>query len=290
MRLKRKNLLDARMGSGFAKQSEKRIKPRMIVGAVFLLAIPMIATSLASQVTINGSQGGAVEFGQGNQTAIACDTFMQTGVGEIWSSSQLNFIVDTITVTNLDVNSANLTSTISNQGCGLKTIKVALYDTSSVQTAIGADSSTAVSLNLPTSDGAITPLTGNLGGSTNITASLINSTETVTAVTTVTTNTSVTYTYTATSYASTYPMAVGDYVTITGTTGCNYSGAYVSAVTAVSGGSGTFTINQSSTSGCSTASGLSAKVYGKGVVQFTLPASTLNFLATRVGRVSLESQ
>jgi hypothetical protein len=262
----------------------------MLFGAIFLLAIPLVATTFAAQVTISGTQGGAIEFGQGNQAAVACDTSIQTSVGEIWSSAQTNFIVDTVTLMNLDVNSGSLSSTISNQGCGLKTLKVALYDTSSVQTAIGADSSTLVSFGVPTTDGSITPLTGNLGGSTNISATLINSTETITAVSAVNSDTSVTYTYSATSYASTYPMAVGDYVTITGTTGCNYSGAYVSAVTAVSGGSGTFTVNQSSTSGCATASGLNAKVYGKGVIQFTLPATTLNFVATRVGRVSLESQ
>lgn len=290
MRVRKRNLLEGRMDADFASTPRTRFKPRMLFGAIFLLAIPLVATTFAAQVTISGTQGGAIEFGQGNQAAVACDTSIQTSVGEIWSSAQTNFIVDTVTLMNLDVNSGSLSSTISNQGCGLKTLKVALYDTSSVQTAIGADSSTLVSFGVPTTDGSITPLTGNLGGSTNISATLINSTETITAVSAVNSDTSVTYTYSATSYASTYPMAVGDYVTITGTTGCNYSGAYVSAVTAVSGGSGTFTVNQSSTSGCATASGLNAKVYGKGVIQFTLPATTLNFVATRVGRVSLESQ
>jgi len=283
MRMRKRNLLDDRMGGDFASTPRRKIKPRMIFGAIFLLAIPLIATSFASQVTISGTQGGAIEFGQGNQATVACDTAIQTSVGEIWSTAQTNFVVDTVTLTNLDVNSGSLTSTTSNQGCGLKTLKVSLYDTSSVQTAIGADSSTAISFTVPTSDGSVTPLTGNLGGSTSITASLINSSETVTAVTN--NSTSLTYTYTPTSYATTYPFAVGDYVTITGATGCNYSGAYVSAVA-----TNQFTINGVTTTGCTTGSGISGKVYGKGVIQLTLPASTINLLATRVGRVSLESQ
>jgi len=284
VRMRKDSLIDQRMGRRFGG-GRRRYSPKVIAGAVLLLAVPLVATSLASQVTINGTQGGAIEFGQGNQIAIACDTSIQTSVGEIWSSSQTNFIVDTITLTNLDVNGGNQTTTVSNVGCGGKSVKVALYDTSSAQTAIGADSSTAVSFTVPTSDTSTITLTGNLGGSHNITATLINSKATVTAVTTINTNASVVYTYTPGSYATTYPLSVGDYVTVTGTTGCNFAGAYVSAVTA-----STFTINASSTAGCTnTASGLSASVFGKGVIQLTLPASTINLLATRVSRVSLET-
>ena len=283
MRMRKDSLIDQRMGRRFGG-GRRRYSPKVIAGAVLLLAIPLVATSLASQVTINGTEGGAIEFGQGNQITLACDTSIQTSVGEIWSSSVTNFIIDTITLTNLDVNNNYQTGTVSNQGCGGKSLKVALYDTSSVQTAIGQDGSTYVSFAVPTSDQSITPLTGSAGGANNISASLINSKVTVTS--TSVSGSAITYTYTSNSYTTTYPFVVGDYVTITGFTstssGCNYAVALVSAI-----GSGTFTITQSGTT-CITNS-QSTSAFGKGVIQLTLPASSLNFYATRVGRVSLES-
>lgn len=259
------------------------MKPRVIIGSAFLIAIPLVATTFASQVTIQGAHGGAIEFGQGNQKTIVCDQYIQTAIGESWNTSPApDFYVDKIFLTNLDVNSLFLNSTTSNQGCGSKTLKVGLYNLSDTPATIGADSSTIVSFTVPVEDQSISPLTGNLGGSHNITASLVNSSETITAVTN--NGTTLTYTYTPTAYATTYPMAVGDYLTISGTTGCNYAGAHVSAIS-----SGTFTIDGITTTGCSNATGLTAKVYGKGVIQLNLPASTIHLVATSVGRVSLES-
>jgi hypothetical protein len=145
------------------------------MGAVFLLAIPLVATSLASQVTISGNaSNGAIEFGQGNQVTVACDTSIQTSVGEIWSSSQTNFIVDTITLSGFN-NQSNLSATTSNQGCGGKTLKVSLFNTSNVQTPIGSDNSTIVSFVVPTSDGSLGTITGNGGGSNGVTGTISGS-------------------------------------------------------------------------------------------------------------------
>jgi len=172
--MNRRNLLDSRMSGGFIGRRRK-IKPQLIMGAVFLLAIPLVATSLASQVTISGNaSNGAIEFGQGNQVTVACDTSIQTSVGEIWSSSQTNFIVDTITLSGLN-NQTNLSATTSNQGCGGKTLKVSLFNTSNVQTPIGSDSSTVVSFVVPTSDGSLGTISGNGGGSNGVTGSISGS-------------------------------------------------------------------------------------------------------------------
>ena len=284
MRMKKRALLDDRVSSEFGSR-KRHMRPRLIVGATFLIAIPLVTTTFASQVTITGTQGGAIEFGQGNQKTIVCDQYINTSVGESWSASPSpDFYVDSIILTNLDVNSLHLNSATSNQGCGGKTLKVGLYDSSDTPAKIGADDSTLISFTVPDAgpDPQSLSLTGNLGGSHNITASLVNSSETITAVTN--NGTTLTYTYTPTAYATTYPMAVGDYLTISGTTGCNYAGAHVSAIS-----SGTFTIDGITTTGCSDATGLTAKVYGKGVIQLNLPASTIHLVATSVGRVSLES-
>jgi hypothetical protein len=282
MRIKKRSLLTGLVSGNFAYRS-RRIRPRIIIGSTLLLAIPLVATTFASQVTIQGAHGGAIEFGQGNQKTIVCDQYIQTAVGESWyTSPSPDFYVDKIFLTNLDVNSLFLNSATSNQGCGSKTLKVGLYNLSDSPAIIGADSSTVVSFTVPSVDQSISSLSGNLGGSHNITASLFNSSEAVTAVTK--SGNTLTYTYTPTSYATTYPLAVGDYVTISGTTGCDYAGAHISAI-----GSGTFTIDGITTTGCANATGLAAKVYGKGVIQLNLPASTIQLAATSVGRVSLES-
>lgn len=285
MRVRKRNLLEGRMDAGFASTPRKKIKMRVIFGSILLMVIPLLATTFASQVTIQGAAGGAIEFGQGNQKTIVCDQYIQTAIGESWNTSPApDFYVDKIFLTNLDVNSLFLNSTTSNQGCGSKTLKVGLYNLSDAPATIGADNSTLISFTVPDAgpDPQSLSLTGNLGGSHNITASLVNSSETITAVTN--NGTTLTYTYTPTAYATTYPMAVGDYLTISGTTGCNYAGAHVSAIS-----SGTFTIDGITTTGCSNATGLTAKVYGKGVIQLNLPASTIHLVATSVGRVSLES-
>ena len=282
MRMKKRSLLTDRVSGNFGSRN-RRMRPRVIIGSAFLIAIPLVATTFASQVTIEGAHGGAIEFGQGNQKTIVCDQYIQTAVGESWNASPSpDFYVDKIYLTNLDVNRLNLNSTTSNQGCGDKTLKVGLYNLSDAPAIIGADSSTIVSFTVPVVDQSISPLTGNLGESHNVTASLVNSSETVTAVTN--NGTTLTYTYTPTSYANTYPLVKDDYVTISGTTGCNYSGAHVSTADGT-----TFTIDGITTTGCSNASGLTAKVYGKGVIQLNLPASTIHLAATTVGRVSLES-
>jgi len=282
MRMKKRALLDDRVSSEFGSR-KRHMRPRLFVGATFLIAIPLVATTFASQVTIKGTQGGAIEFGQGNQKTIVCDQYINTSVGESWSASPSpDFYTDSIILTNLDVNSLYLNSATSNQGCGSKTLKVGLYDSSDAPSVIGADTSTLISFNVPNTDGTITPLVSNQGGSHNITAVLNNSSEPVTAVTK--SGDTLTYTYTPTTYATNFPITVGDYLTISGTTGCNYAGAHVSAIS-----SGTFTIDGITTTGCSNATGLTAKVYGKGVIQLNLPASTIHLAATSVGRVSLES-
>jgi hypothetical protein len=282
MRVKKRALLDDRVSGEFASRT-RRIRPRLIIGATFLIAIPLVATTFASQVTIKGAQGGAIEFGQGNQKTIVCDQYIQTSVGESWNTSPTpDFYVNKIILTNLDVNSLNLNSTTSNQGCGSKNLKVGLYDTSDSPLAIGDHSTTLVSFLVPTTDQVVSPLVGNGTDSHNITAELVNASNPVTAVTSKT-ETTVTYTY---SPSADYPIKIDDWVTISGTPNCNYAGAHVSDK-----GATFFKIDGISTTGngCSTGSGLEAKVYGKGVLSINLAGTSTQLSATSVGRISLES-
>ena len=297
MRMKKRALLDDRVAADFGSR-RRRLRPRIVIGAAFLISIPLVATTFASQVTIKGAQGGAIEFGQGNQNTIVCDAFIQTSIAETWRTSESDppapssdFYVNKIFLTDLDVNSDNLSSTKSNQGCGSKTLKVRLYGTSDAPIAWGNGSANLISFTLPDADNESLTLNGNGSGSHGITARLFNSSATVTGVTEVTSS-SVTYTYLSTDYAAGYGLKIGDYVTISGIShdtnkiGCNFAGAYVSSVDA-----GSFSINRILTTGtgCATVSGITAKVYGKGVIEFSLPLSPLSLPATNVGRISLES-
>ena len=61
MRMRKDSLIDQRMGRRFGG-GRRRYSPKVIAGAVLLLAIPLVATSLASQVTINGTEGGCLLY------------------------------------------------------------------------------------------------------------------------------------------------------------------------------------------------------------------------------------
>ena len=58
-------------------------KKRAVVGALLILLIPYIGSSLAATITINGrSAGGAVEFAQGSQVTVVCDSTILTSLDE----------------------------------------------------------------------------------------------------------------------------------------------------------------------------------------------------------------
>ena len=92
--------------------------PKVILAVSLLLLIPVIGTSLASNVVVNG--GGPITFGQGYQAALACDDSVTitpqvhtTYDGTVyWYIYMLAIAIDT-TPTN-----------VSGVGCGGKTITI----------------------------------------------------------------------------------------------------------------------------------------------------------------------
>jgi hypothetical protein len=267
------------------------MRARVFIGSAFLIAIPLVATTFASNVTIQGAQGGAIEFGQGNQKTIVCDAYVQTLVGQTWSETLQDFYVDKIILKNVDVNVDHLAAGVSNQGCGGKNLSVALYDLSDTSTVIGTNSARSVSFTVPTSGGSFTVDVPN-SGSTGVLASLSNASSSVTAVTK--NSDTVTYTYSPGSD----PIMVNDWVTITGTItdgrGCDYAGAHVSEA---SPSDHTFTIDKIDAthlidiSTCTRTGSVSAKVFGKAVIELVLPdRGASNLPASTVGRVSIASE
>ena len=141
-------------------------KRRAVVGALLILFIPYIGSSLAATITISGrSAGGAVEFAQGSQVTVVCDTTILTSLDEQWYETTTVFRVATINVTGI-LNTDSQTATTNNAGCGGKTMTVKLF-ASGTQQRLGTSASTEtfVSFTVPTSAGAVSTT-----GATGVTA------------------------------------------------------------------------------------------------------------------------
>ena len=145
------------LGELASEISEKYIfKRRAVVGALLIVFIPYIGSSLAATITISGrSAGGAVEFAQGSQVTVVCDTTILTSLDEQWYETTTVFRVSTINVTGI-LNTDSQTATTNNAGCGGKTMTVKLF-ASGTQQRLGTSASTEtfVSFIVPTSSGAV---------------------------------------------------------------------------------------------------------------------------------------
>lgn len=151
-----------------SNNKDKR-KRKIIFGLVSLILIPYLGSTLAASVTITGSGSAtAIEFGQGNQVAITCDTTITSTINESWYASGNTFIVSTIVLSGINVTTA-LSATDNNGGCGGKLMTVKLFTGSAgsaTPAIIGNGSATSVTFTVPTSGTSVT-----VSGSTGITAS-----------------------------------------------------------------------------------------------------------------------
>jgi hypothetical protein len=80
------------------KKNNKMLKVMLGIGALVL--VPVIGTTLAGQITVNGSPGSDAIFGQGIRAAVACDSdvLLKATARYVYGSYKL----DTITVENLN--------------------------------------------------------------------------------------------------------------------------------------------------------------------------------------------
>jgi hypothetical protein len=136
------------------------------------LLVPYIGSSLAASITISGrSGGGAVEFAQGSQVTVVCDTEIITSLDEEWYDAGVIFRVSKIRITGI-LNTAALTATSNNGGCGDKTLTVKIFASGSQQViGTGGASENYVSFTVPktgTASGSVslTNATGMTGVST----------------------------------------------------------------------------------------------------------------------------
>ena len=136
----RKNVgspLSNRVNSRFGGSVNNRSK-KIIAGFLIATVGPLVATTLAASVTIGT---GSLEFGQGSQAAVACDTAITTAITETWYNTSTIFEVATIVLSDLNTAAG---AGVSNAGCGGKILKVSLLGSSGTALTIGS-SGTATS-------------------------------------------------------------------------------------------------------------------------------------------------
>lgn len=127
-----------------------RLRRRVMIGIAMLLGGPIITTSLAASLTINGTGNAAIEFGQGSQVAVGCDLTINTAITEVWDTATTRFKIESIVLSNFDNRAADTTTVVNNQGCGNKAIKISLIDTATSVMTIGNVATSSVTLIVPT--------------------------------------------------------------------------------------------------------------------------------------------
>ena len=122
--------LSGKMNNGFAGIGG--VKSKLLFGVSLVALVPFLMSTFAANVTVGS---GALEFGQGSQQAIACDSTVYVSIGEEWysqptatDSSAGFFRVKALTVSNLDLNS-----------CRGKKLRVRLISTAGAEIPIGAN-------------------------------------------------------------------------------------------------------------------------------------------------------
>jgi hypothetical protein len=120
--------LSGPVNSGFG--GGKKYKSKILFGAALVGVIPFMLSTFAASVTVGN---GALEFGQGSQQAVACDSKIYIAMGEEWHAQPATndpsagfFRVRAVTVSNLDL-----------QNCAGKKLRIRLIDGTSQEIGIG---------------------------------------------------------------------------------------------------------------------------------------------------------
>ena len=75
--------LSGPVNSGFGGDG-KKFKSKIVAGVTVIALVPFLLSTFAASVTVGN---GALEFGQGSQQAIACDSKIFIAMGEEWKGA-----------------------------------------------------------------------------------------------------------------------------------------------------------------------------------------------------------
>jgi len=132
----RKNVgspLSNRVNSRFGGSVNHRSK-KIIAGFLIATIGPLVATTLAASVTIGT---GSLEFGQGSQAAVACDSVITTSITETWHEAGTFFRVATMSLTGLDTTA-----------CTGKYFKLSLLGSTGTALTVGSAAETSITVKL----------------------------------------------------------------------------------------------------------------------------------------------
>ena len=136
--------LAGRVSSNFGGSVNHRTK-KIIAGLLIATLGPLVATTLAASVTIGS---GNLEFGQGSQAAVACDSAITSAITETWYQTSTIFRVATISLTALDT-----------AACTGKSLKITLLGSTGTALIVGSTSATSITV-------ALTNVAGSQSGGT----------------------------------------------------------------------------------------------------------------------------
>ena len=125
--------LTGRVSSNFGGSVNHRTK-KIIAGLLIATIGPLVATTLAASVTIGS---GSLEFGQGSQAAVACDSVITTSITETWHEASTFFRVATMSLTGLDTTA-----------CTGKYFKLSLLGSTGTALTVGSAAETSITVKL----------------------------------------------------------------------------------------------------------------------------------------------
>jgi hypothetical protein len=150
--------------------NKKRRKAPLILAGIGVIAlVPLIGSTFAASISLNS--GSNVEFGQGTQTAAACDASISTALSAVVQSGA--FSDTTLTLSDIDVSSGH---------CGGKKLVIRIADSSNVLVDLGGSTVKTCTVTVPTSTNASATATGctaNVTVTSNVASAVIDFTSTV---------------------------------------------------------------------------------------------------------------
>ena len=164
----RKNVgspLSNRVNSRFGGSVNHRSK-KIIAGFLIATVGPLVATTLAASVTIGT---GSLEFGQGSQAAVACDSEITTSITETWYEAGPYFRVATMSLTGLNTTA-----------CTGKYFKLSLLGSTGTALTVGSAAETSITVKLTDVSGSQATGSTLAGSTASLSATGTNNTLVVT--------------------------------------------------------------------------------------------------------------
>ena len=135
--------MSGRVNSRFGGSGKQRSK--ILIGVALTAAVPLLLSTFAASVTVGT---GNLNFGQGSEQAVACDSQVYVSLGQEWHSQPTPtdstagfFRVKSVTVSGLNL-----------VACQNTKLRVRLINMQGKEIALGTDSATVLQISIPQTD------------------------------------------------------------------------------------------------------------------------------------------